>query len=93
VISLGRSHSSQDCLSSVRLPDSVRPTDYDAHLFAFAILSLQVLSFGGRDFHTGYQSGVQANPFFEITGDGTITQFATPEPASLLLLGLGWPRG
>jgi hypothetical protein len=35
---VGRSRSSQDCLSSALLPDSVRPADQYAHLFAFATL-------------------------------------------------------
>lgn len=49
---------------------------------------LQVLNFQGTNFHTGYQSGVQANPFFEIAGDGTITPAAVPEPSSLVPLSI-----
>ncbi len=50
---------------------------------------LQEVTYMGQDFHTGYQSGVQANPFFELTGNGTIAPAATPEPSSYLFLGLG----
>ena len=39
---------------------------------------------GGTFLHTGYQSGVQSNPFFELTENGTITP--TPEPSCLTLL-------
>jgi hypothetical protein len=49
---------------------------------------LQQLSFGGQVFHTGYQSGPQSNPFFELAGNGCIT-VATPEPSSCLFLGFG----
>ena len=50
---------------------------------------LQEVTFGGEVYHTGYQSGAQSNPFFELTGDGSITPAATPEPSSYLLLGSG----
>jgi hypothetical protein len=50
---------------------------------------LQEVSFDGQDYHTGYQSGVQANPFFELTGNGSITPAPTPEPSSYLFLGFG----
>jgi hypothetical protein len=50
---------------------------------------LQAVSSGGQVFHTGYQSGPQSNPFFELAGNGTITPAAAPEPSSYLFLGLG----
>lgn len=34
---------------------------------------LQQVTCGGQAFHTGYQSGLQSNPFFEISGNGSIT--------------------
>jgi hypothetical protein len=50
---------------------------------------LQELTFNGQDFHTGYQSGVQSNPFFELKGNGSITPAPTPEPSAYLFLGIG----
>jgi hypothetical protein len=49
---------------------------------------LQAVSSGGQVFHTGYQSGPQSNPFFELKDDGTIAA-AAPEPSAYLFLGLG----
>lgn len=40
-------------------------------------------------FNTGYQSGAQSNPFFNIAENGSIAPASTPEPSSLMLLGLG----
>jgi hypothetical protein len=50
-------------------------------------LLLQGVNSGGTILHTGYQSGVQSNPFIELTGNGTITP--TPEPSCLTLLATG----
>jgi hypothetical protein len=49
---------------------------------------LQEVTFDDQDYHTGYQSGVQSNPFFELTGNGSITLAPTPEPSSYAFLGL-----
>ena len=50
-------------------------------------LLLQEVNSGGTILHTGYQSGVQSNPFFVLTENGTITP--TPEPSCLTLLVTG----
>jgi hypothetical protein len=50
---------------------------------------LQQLTFQAQVFHTGYQSGGQANPFFQLSRDGSITLVSTPEPSSYLFLGFG----
>ena len=43
---------------------------------------LQQVTCSGKAFHTGYQSGLQSNPFIEITANGSITPSAVPEPAA-----------
>jgi hypothetical protein len=48
---------------------------------------LQEVTSGGTMLHTGYQSGVQSNPFIELTENGTITP--VPEPSSLTLIAAG----
>jgi hypothetical protein len=50
---------------------------------------LQELTFEGQTFHSGYQSGVQSNPFFELNGNGSISPAPTPEPSNYLFLGFG----
>jgi hypothetical protein len=43
------------------------------------------LFLNGQHFHTGYQSGVQANPFFELQVPAP-SPATTPEPSSYLFL-------
>ncbi len=50
---------------------------------------LQEVTSASQVFHTGYQSGIQSNPFFELTGNGSITPAPAPEPSAYLPLGFG----